>query len=663
MTEHAFTRRSLLRGGGGLLLLATAGGCGFFDTSPAKDAGGPAAAADLSAKEAPQLAELVKAGKLPPLEQRLPKNPMVVTPLKEPGRYGGTWASAIVGEDDFDWLYYSLGYEPLVRLKPGTNGQKGPDDIVPNVAEFEVQDDGRVYVFRLREGLKWSDGQPCTADDMLFAFEDVATYHDLHTTGVYDLYLENGTTDELVKVEKVDERTVRYVYKQPKAGLLFQIAVSTFERGGAAGFLLPKHYLKQFHKKYNPDADKLAKERQLEDWTQLFMNKNDVAHNADMPTLHPWKITNPVGKGTAVVAERNPYYWKVDDKGRQLPYIDRFRAEVLGDVEVELLKIMNGEIGLQLRNFNTPENKPLIAQNAEKGKYRLFDVPSRLSNTMILQFNQTIKDDGLRELFQKKDFRIGLSYAINRQEIIDGVYAGQGEPWQAAPSKNNALYDPEFAKQYTEYDVAKADEFLDKAGLTEKDSDGRRLGPDGKPLIITVMASTEFPHHVEALEFVKKGWEAVGVGLRVDPVAGTLFTERTMGNQPQCSTYTCSDFDVITGTGGDHYYVPSNSGSARYAIRWAQWYGSKGKSGDEPPAPVRAQLEAFTKMRTEPDFTKALEHAKEVVKAAKEQFYAIGISSYPDEYGIVSTAFKNVPDLMASAPVNPGPTQPEQYSL
>ncbi|WP_406673209.1 ABC transporter substrate-binding protein [Nonomuraea sp. N2-4H] len=584
MTEHAFTRRSLLRGGGGLLLLATAGGCGFFDTSPAKDAGGPAAAADLSAKEAPQLAELVKAGKLPPLEQRLPKNPMVVTPLKEPGRYGGTWASAIVGEDDFDWLYYSLGYEPLVRLKPGTNGQKGPDDIVPNVAEFEVQDDGRVYVFRLREGLKWSDGQPCTADDMLFAFEDVATYHDLHTTGVYDLYLENGTTDELVKVEKVDERTVRYVYKQPKAGLLFQIAVSTFERGGAAGFLLPKHYLKQFHKKYNPDADKLAKERQLEDWTQLFMNKNDVAHNADMPTLHPWKITNPVGKGTAVVAERNPYYWKVDDKGRQLPYIDRFRAEVLGDVEVELLKIMNGEIGLQLRNFNTPENKPLIAQNAEKGKYRLFDVPSRLSNTMILQFNQTIKDDGLRELFQKKDFRIGLSYAINRQEIIDGVYAGQGEPWQAAPSKNNALYDPEFAKQYTEYDVAKANEFLDKAGLTEKDSDGRRLGPDGKPLIITVMASTEFPHHVEALEFVKKGWEAVGVGLRVDPVAGTLFTERTMGNQPQCSTYTCSDFDVITGTGGDHYYVPSNSGSARYAIRWAQWYGSKGKSGDEPPA-------------------------------------------------------------------------------
>ncbi|MET8865187.1 ABC transporter substrate-binding protein [Nonomuraea sp. NPDC004580] len=663
MTEHVFTRRSLLRGGGGLLLLATAGGCGFFDTSPDTGGAGPVAAADPAAKEAPALAELVKAGKLPPLEQRLPRNPMVVTPLKEAGTYGGTWTSAIVGEDDFDWLYYSLGYEPLVRLKAGTNGQKGPDDIIPNVAEFEVKDGGRVYVFKLREGLKWSDGEPCTADDLVFAFEDVAVYKDLHTTGVYDLYLENGTTDELVKVEKVDERTVTYTYKEPKAGLLFQIAVSTFERGGAAGFLLPKHYLKQFHKKYNPDADKLAKEEQLEDWTQLFMNKNDVAHNADMPTLHPWKITNPVGRGTAVVAERNPYYWKVDEQGRQLPYIDRFRAEVLGDVEVELLKIMNGELGLQLYNFNTPENKPLVAQNAAKGKYRLFDVPSRLSNTMILQFNQTIKDDGLRELFRKKDFRIGLSYAINRKEIIDGVYAGQGEPWQGAPSKNNALYDAGFAKQYTEYDVAKANEHLDKAGLTEKDADGRRLGPGGKPLIVTVMASTEFPHHVEALEFVKKGWEAVGVGLRVDPVAATLFTERSMGNQPQCSTYTCSDFDVITGTGGDHYYVPSNSGSARYAIRWAQWYGSKGKSGDEPPAEVRAQLEAFTKMRTEPDFTKALEHAKEVVRVAKEQFYAIGVSSYPNEYGIVGTAFKNVPDAMANTAVNPGPTQPEQYSL
>jgi peptide/nickel transport system substrate-binding protein len=643
-------------------MLATASGCSFFDTAPDTGAGA-AQAADMSAKEAPALAELVKAGKLPPLAQRLPKNPLVVTPLKEPGKYGGTWASAMVGEDDIDWLLYALAYEPLVRLKPGTNGQKGPDDIIPNVAEFEVKDGGREYVFRLREGLKWSDGQPCTADDMIFAFEDVATYHDLHTTGIYDLFLENGSTTERVKVEKVDERTVRYVYKEPKAGLLFQIAVSTFERPGASGVLLPKHYLKQFHKKYNPDVDKLAKEQQLEDWTQLFMLKNDVPHNADIPTLHPWKITNAIGSGTAVVAERNPYYWKVDQQGRQLPYFDRFRSEVLGDVEVELLKIMNGEIGMQLRNFNTPENKPVIAQNAAKGKYRMFDVPSRLSNSMIIQFNQTIADDGLRELFRKKDFRIGLSYAINRKEVIDGVYAGQGEPWQAAPSKANALYDAEFAKQYTEYDVAKANEHLDKAGLTEKDADGRRLGPDGKALTVSIMSNTDFPPHVQALEFVKKHWEAVGIGLRVDPVAATLYTERTMANQPQASAYTCSDFDVITGAGGDHYYVPSNSGSARYAIRWAQWYGSKGKSGDEPPQEVRAQLTAFTTMRNEPDFTKALEHAKEVVRIAKEQFYAIGISSNPDEYGIVSTGFKNVPDSMAASLVNPGPTQPEQYSL
>ncbi|WP_433440558.1 ABC transporter substrate-binding protein [Nonomuraea sp. CA-141351] len=660
MTNQPLTRRNLLRGGG-LLLLATSTGCSFLDTSP--DTGGAAQAADLSAKEAPALAQLVKSGKLPPLEQRLPKNPLVVTPLKEAGKYGGTWTSALVGEDDIDWLTSTLGYEPLVRLKPGTNGQKGPDDIVPNVAEFEVKDGGREYVFRLREGLKWSDGQPCTADDMMFAFEDVAAYHDLHTTGIYDLYLENGSTTERVKVEKVDERTVRYVYKEPKAGFLFQIAVATFERPGANGFLLPKHYLKQFHKKYNPDADKVAKEAQLEDWTQLFMQKQDFWHNADQPTLHAWKVSNAIGQGTALVAERNPYYWKVDQQGRQLPYIDRFRAEILNDVQVELLKIMNGELGMQLRNFNTPENKPLVAQNAAKGKYRIFDVASRLSNTMIIQFNQTFADDGLRELFRNKNFRIGLSYAINRKEIIDGVYAGQGEPWQGAPSKRNVVYNETFAKQYTEFDAAKANEHLDKAGLTKKDADGKRLGPDGKPLVVTIMASTEFPHHTAALEFVKKGWEAVGVGLRVDPVADTLFTERSMANQPQASTYTCSDFDIITGTGGDHYYVPSNNGSARYGIRWAQWYSSNGKSGDEPPKEVRDQLEAFTAMRTEYDSTKAIESAKKVVEIASQQFYAIGISTYPDEYGIVSNSFKNVPDSMASAQITPGPTQPEQYSL
>ncbi|MGP3960681.1 ABC transporter substrate-binding protein [Nonomuraea sp. 3N208] len=658
MTEQPLTRRNLLAGGG-LLLLAS--GCSFFDTRPST--GGAAQAADLSAKEAPALAELVKSGKLPPLEQRLPKNPLVVTPLQSLGKYGGTWASALVGDDDIDWLTNTIGYEPLVRLKPGTNGQQGEGDIVPNVAEFEVKNGGREYVFRLREGLKWSDGQPCTADDMMFAFEDVATYHDLHTTGIYDLYLENDSTTERVKVEKVDELTVRYVYKQPKAGFLFQIAVATFERPGPIGFLLPKHYLKQFHKKYNPDADQLAKAEQLEDWVQLFMQKQDPWHNADQPTLHAWKVTQPIGKGTALVAERNPYYWKVDQQGRQLPYFDRYRADILGDVQVELLKIMNGELGLQLRNFNTPENKPVVAQNAAKGKYRLFNVPSRICNAMIIQFNQTHADEKLRELFRKKDFRIGLSYAINRREIIDGVYAGQGEPWQAAPSKRNAVYDETFAKQYTEYDAAKANEHLDKAGLTKKDADGKRLGPDGKPLMITVMASTEFPHHVEALEFVKKGWDAVGVGLRVDPVSPTLFTERTMANQPQASTYTCNDFDIITGTGGDHYYVPSNSGSARYAIRWAQWYGSHGESGDEPPERVREQLDLFTKMRTEVAYDKALGYAKQVVEISAEQFYAIGISSYPDEYGVVLNSFKNVPEAMSVCPVNPGPTQPEQYSL
>ncbi|WP_327581577.1 ABC transporter substrate-binding protein [Nonomuraea sp. NBC_00507] len=655
------SRRELLYGGGLFLLTSAAAGCGFFDTKPSTG-GGAAQAVDLNAKEAPSLAELVKQGKLPPLAERLPKNPLVVKPYKEAGVYGGTWRNAMVGEEDIGWLTNTIGYEPVVRLKPGTNGQKGPDDIVPNVAEFEVKQDGREYVFRLREGLKWSDGQPCTADDLLFAFEDVQVDKDLHPTGIYDLFLENGSLDELVKVEKLDERTVRYLYKEPKAGLLFQVANATFERPGPVGFLLPKHYLKQFHKKYNPDADKLAKEAQLDSWTVLFAQKQDPWHNADQPTLNAWKVTNAIGKGPALIAQRNPYYWKVDEQGRQLPYIDTFRTEIFQDVQVELLRVMNGELDLQFRNFSTPENKPLVGKNRTTGKYRLIDVENRLVNTMILQFNQTHADKDLRELFRNKDFRIGLSHAINRQEIIDGVYAGQGQPWQAAPSRSNAVFNETLAKQYTEFDAAKANEYLDKAGLTKKDSDGMRLGPDGEPLTITVMASTEFPHHVEALEFVAKAWKAVGVGLRADPVAPELFVERSEGNDPQCSTYTCSDFDLITGTGGDHYYVPSNSGSARYAIKWALWY-VKAPGGEEPPAEVKKQLEAFTKMRTTFDYTEALDAAKEVLRISQEQFYAIGISTFPNEYGVARENFHNVPDKIASAAVSPGPTQPEQYFI
>lgn len=662
--QEQISRRRLLEGGAGLFVAASVAGCSAFSTNPTdKKSKAGNTAANVKEKESPQLAALVKQGKLPALGERLPKNPLVVKPLNGAGVYGGTWHSCMVGEDDTGWLQNAPGYEPEVRLAPKADGGAATQGIIANVCEYEVHNGGREYVLRIRDGLKWSDGTPCTAEDLMFGMVDVTLSTDLHPDGLYDLFLENGSTDKVVKVEQQDERTVRFTYQQPKAGFLYQIAVDTFLKAGPYGFLLPKHYLKQFHKKYNPGADSLAKKAQLTDWTALFTAKQDPYHNSDEPTLYAWKVTTPIGASSAVVLDRNPYFWKVDQQGRQLPYIDQCRVEIVQDVQVEMLKLMNGEIEMQFRNFDTPQNKPVLAQNRTKGSYQFIDMPSNNSNTMIIDINQTIKDPVKQKLYRNKNFRIGLSYAINRKNIIDAVYAGQGEPWQAAPSKHSPAYNERLAKQYTEYSKAKANQYLDKAGLTKRNSSGMRLGADGKPVTLTIMVDTDFPDHTKVLEFVQKDWKAVGIGLTIQPVADALFSQREQANQQEAATWTCTDWDPVAGTGGNHYYVPSNNGSTRYGVLWAQWYVDNGKDGEEPPPEVKKQLQLWTTMRTTYDAQKAATYAKQILDIAADQFYSIGISSYPNDYGIVKNTMHNVPLKMHGTLVTPGPTNPEQYYI
>jgi peptide/nickel transport system substrate-binding protein len=653
------SRRLLLQGGAGLLVTASLPGCSFLDTNPAEKAAAGTAAA--GQKESPKLAALVEKGSLPPLEQRLPKNPVVVKPLTKAGTYGGTWRSAMLTEEDTQWLWNALAYEPEVRWKAEWTGKPGYDEIEANVAEFTVDAESKEFTFTLREGLKWSDGKPCTADDMLFAVLDVACDKDLHPDGIYDVYL-SPDTEKLATIEKVDQRTVRFSYTAPQPSLLSQIADGTFLREGAYGMLLPKHYFQQFHKRYNPQADALAKKAGVSSWIDLLAQKQNVWTNPEQPTLAPWKVVTPLGKGSAVVVERNPFYWKVDDAGRQLPYIDSCRVEVIQDVEVELLKVMNGEFGMQYRNFGTPQNKPLVAKNREKGQYRIFEVPTRLTNAMIIGFNQTHGDPVKRALYRNKDFRAGLSHAINRQEIIEAVYAGQGKPWQCAPPEGSPYYLEQLATQFLEFDAAKANQHLDSAGLTKRNSNGIRLREDGKPVAFNVLVDTSFADHVEAIELIKKRWRAVGIEMRSEPVAESLYKERVSANQHDAAAWTGGAFNLPTGTGGNHYYVPSNGNSARQGILWAKWYVSKGQEGEVPPPEIKKQLELFIQMRHEADPDKALDLAKQVLQIAADQFYYIGTSSVPNTYGIVKNDFHNVPETMVEV-VTPGLTHPEQYSI
>ena len=494
------------------------------EAAPAADAGGEEAAAGDEAMsdshEAPALAAMVADGTLPPLEERLPVNPMVVEPEESIGQYGGTWHAGLRGGSDNAWLFRTIAYEPLVRWTRDWTG------IQPNVAEsWEVNEDATEFTFKLREGMKWSDGEPFTADDIVFWYEDVLMNEELTPTP-NDWFLAGG---EPGVVEKIDDYTVKFSFAAPYGAFLLKLASADMIEITST----PRHYMEQFHADYNPEAAAQAEEAGFDSWVSYFENINEGGccgyyNDADLPVLWPWDLTVGYGENTTqITAERNPYYWKVDTEGNQLPYIDSVVYDVGNDVEVLVLKAMNGEIDYQDRHINAFNNKAVFVDNMEQGGYVLTNQVPADSNVMEISLNLVHPDPVKQEIFTNKDFRIGLSHAINRQEIIDLIFVGQGEPWQAAPLPESPYYNERLGTQYLEYDVDLANEYLDKAGYTERDADGFRLGPDGNRISFLIDVPTVNVQMIDILELVEGYWAEVGVEMKANVIDRALGQQRS----------------------------------------------------------------------------------------------------------------------------------------
>jgi peptide/nickel transport system substrate-binding protein len=377
-------------------------------------------------------------------------------------------------------------------------------------------------------------------------------------------------------------------------------------------------------------------------------------------------VTRTLEDGSEVVAERNPYYWKVDPDGSQLPYLDTIRHELVGDEEVMLLKATQGDLDIVTRHINSLEYKPVLADGRDEGDYRFVDLQTSFMNEMVVSLNLNHQDPVKREIFQNKDFRIALSHAINRDELNTAVFQEQGEAWQAAPNPDSIYYDEEMAKQYTEYDADLADRMLDDAGYAERDSDGYRVGPDGERIRITVEIASPgpTPYMVDAMELVAGYWDAVGIDTRAEPVDRSLFQEHT----------TASDHDaaVWNGTGGFRdevlaplYYLPSRTTIVAWAVEWAAYFVNRGEEADTPPeAPLR-QMELYWEMESEPDEARREELFREILQIAKDEFYTIGTVRIPLSYGTVANRLKNVPEMFPTAYRfgDPAPTNVSQYFI
>lgn len=620
-------------------------GCDFFSTKAQQEG---QEATGKKGREAPLLAQRVKRGDLPPVDQRLPKKPLVVKPFDRMGGYGGTWYT-VEASTDTSWWWMTIVNDHLVKWDPDWK------TFVPNVAEsFEIIDDGREYVFQLREGMKWSDGEPFTADDLVFWYEAIL----LNKKLTPDISTEISVDGKPPVVEKLDDYKVKFTFTKP-----FGIFLHSITQHYPTFYLLPQHYLKQFHPDYNPDVEELVKENEVPDWVELFYQKMDNLNNPDLPVITGWVPKNAYSSGSRQEWERNPYYYKVDPEGSQLPYIDTVIFTLYKDPEPLLLEAANGNVDLYTRTeVTTPQNKPVLARSATSGGYKLYDVTNSNHNMMGICLNLTHPDPDKREMYQNKDFRIGLSYAIDRQEIIDAVFQRQGEPWQTAPRPESPLYDEEMAKQYTEFDLDLAVKHLERAGFTEVNAEGRRLDKQGRPIAITVMTQTRYPIMVSVLELMTATWRKAGIELVINNVHEALFGTRLEANKYDCAL----DVGELGHKGmvSDPRWFFPTAGSS-YARLWSNWYEGITPQ-EEPPEVVKRQADIYrNEVVAKGDLTDQLDGMRKVGDIAKEEFWTMGISLPVGYFLVVTDRMQNVDTDMWIAFQCPYPavTNPSQYFI
>jgi len=605
-------------------------------------------------------AEMVAAGTLPPLDERLPKNARVVEPLESIGQYGGTMRIPYGGS----WssrLYSFMGNENLVVWTPQWDG------IIPNVAEsWEVNDDSSEFIFHLREGMKWSDGELFTADDILFWYNDIASNTDINPVIPSWLIIAG----EPVVVEKIDDYTVKFSFAAPYGLFLQRLATPD-----ASSMLeYPEHYVKQFHGDYNTEnLDEMVEAASQPSWVELLQSKTGSRDNngpgwtnLDLPVLYAWRVIEPPGgNSTRAVLERNPYYWKVDTEGNQLPYVDKLVWDFLDDPNVMMLRTLNGEVEFMNYYANSLQNKAVYFDAMAEGDFRFFDQVRDTANSLMLHLNMNTKNEALREAFQNKDFRIALSYAINRQEVIDTVFVGQGIPYQGAPKPTSEYYNETLATQYTEYDVDQANQILDGI-YPDKNADGIRLLPNGDPVQFDmILDATRFPDWVNVLELVQIYWKAVGVDMNIGGISGDLLEERRKANDYD-ATANFSDGGLATILNVGPFLSPLGRGST-YAPAWGAWYdlGDGAVEPQEPPDDVKRQQELYDMVKATADLDLQRQYMNEIIDIAIDRFWAIGISLDMGQYGVVKNNLHNVPLSMPESwnYPDPFPTNTSTYWL
>ena len=618
ISRREFMRVSAVTAAGAVAVACGASG----EPEPMEEAPADSAAAESSDSapatpasqysEAPMLAEMVAAGDLPPVDERLPVNPMVMPVSETNGNYGGSFRRGFKGVSD--------RWGPTKMQDRGLSWYDQNLNMQPRMAEsWEINDDASEWTFHLREGMSWSDGTPFTTEAIRWWWEEDETNTTI-SPSIGGTWV-SGAERTPMELEIVDDSTVTFKFPLPNPLYVFRLGRQT------RNLYLPGHYLEQFHMELTDDQDGLqaqVEEAGFNSWEEYYTDRRWWYLNPDLPSIGPWISKNELSNELFLM-ERNPYFFGVDSDGNQLPYIDTVNHRLFETNDVFDLRIINGEIDFQARHVNIG-NFTLYKENEESGDYKVF--LGSASGHSAIQLNQSTKNERLNEFFNVRDVRIALSVAVDRVAINELVWDGLMTPRQYSPLESSAQAYPKQANAWIEYDPDLANQLLDDAGYAEKDNDGFRLWNDGSGETLSfIIEGTAQPGTTgeDTVQEVIKYFAAVGVKAAYKGFERSLYEEHHGANEIEAAWW-----------GGDRTVVPlvnptiwtCEQPDRPWAAGWAHWRNSGGTSpaGVEPPAGhwVWTIWEIWDAIKIEPDPDKQTEMFFQILDIWAEELPMIG---------------------------------------
>ena len=589
------------------------------------------AATARGAEEVPFLADRVAAGELPAVAERLPAAPRVVDVAGsggEPGRYGGVLRMLMGNSQDIRMVNV-YGYARLV-------GYDRNFELQPDILEsIEVERD-RVFTLRLREGHKWSDGAPFTSEDFRYFWEDVALNEELSPFGPPKELLPE---DEAPTVTFPDALTVRYEWSRPNPYFLPALA-------GARPMYIyqPAHYMKQFHGKY-ADPDKLAamvRDAAVRNWASLHvrMARQYRSTNIDLPVLQPWLNTTE-SPSERFVFVRNPFFHRVDEAGRQLPYIDEVVVNVASQSLIPA-KTGAGEADLQARYLRL-DNYTFLKEGEERNGYNVHLWQKGTGSQIALYPNLNSSDDTWRALARDVRFRRALSLGINRAEINSVVYFGLAQESANTVLPASPLFEPELQTAWAVHDPDRANDLLDEIGLTERNAEGVRLMSDGRPLEVVVHTAGESTEQTDVLELIRDNWMKIGVKIFPRPSQREVFRDRVFAGEAMMSVWSGVDNGIPNASTSPNEFVPVAQDQLQWP-RWGQYFETRGGAGESPDIEsARRLLELRNDWQNADNDADRREAWREILQIHKEEVFSIGVVSGVMQPVVVNKALRNVP--------------------